>query len=601
MNTAGPMPRPRGGIRAALLFATLGLCCYAWGFLLGRQGAASFGTHETGALHSQRDISTGPAPGESSLALDNPTQAVGSPFFPGFTNALGVLEAKARQLDGSARAKEEMLLLTPLMRLLSTNDYAELWTVLAALHTSEPRDELQKRLLRSWSRLDPRAALKAIQSLRGVEPTDWRINTVISGWAEKEPEAAVAWIRRTLPGDQQNGALLAVVEGWSKLDPKSAAQFLAGLPGNGDRWSMAMELLNKLARVDPNAALSLLEETGLSDWRDEAFAFIAHLRVAENLPAALAWAQTLSNEKDRQTGLRAVVSRLAATQPGQAVEFLSSQPDSKQRDGLAWTLAETWAKQDPQSASQWVSQLPEGRLRQEAAGGLERSWAPEDPEAAACFVLNSLSPGEGRLSLLKDVAQTWSHLQWPNPAATALASQLPAGRDRDAFVAGMSQGLAPLDPEQAAQFAASIAPGDLQSEAFRMVSTFWVLHYGNAPDAGAWSASLPAGPIRAAAMAQIANDWATLDPVASGAWLESLPADADRVKAAEVYVDSAGWRRPDLASRLVDSIADENKRNQQIEALSRAWLKTDPASAQAWLEQTSLPDERKAALLKKRQ
>lgn len=598
MNATRPIQKPGGGVRAALIFAALGLCCYAFGFLLGRQGVRSSGSHEGQVPHPQMDTFAKRAAPESFSLLDNSTQALVSPFVSGFTNALQALEAKARQLDGSARAKEEIHLVTPLIRLLSTNDYAELWTILPGLRTAELRDELQKRLLQSWSRLDPGAALKAVQSLGKVEPTDWRINTVLSGWAEKEPDAALAWVRRTLPGDQQKGALLAVIEGWSEADPKSAAQLLAGLPGSGDKWTAALELLNKLAPLDPNAALNLLDQTGLSDFRDQGFAFVAEVRAAESTPDALAWAQTLSNEKDKQTALRAVVSRLAATRPEQATEFLSSQPDSKQRDELAGALAETWARQDPTCASSWVSRLPDGRLRQEAAAGLERSWAPQDPEAAASFVLNSLSPGETRTALLKDVAQTWTHAKWPNPAAMAWASQLPAGTDHDAFVAGMSQGLATGDPSQAAQLAAGIAPGDLQSEAFRIVATFWVFHYGNAPDAAAWSATLSPGPTREAAMAAIAKDWVILDPVASGAWVESLPPDEARAKAAEAYVDHAASTRPDLASRLVDSIADESKRNQQIEAIARQWFKANPDAAQAWLQQTSLPDECKAELLR---
>jgi hypothetical protein len=336
---------------------------------------------------------------------------------------------------------------------------------------------------------------------------------------------------------------------------------------------------------------------GLSDFRDQGFAFIAEVRAAEGTSNALAWAETLSNEKDKQAALRAVVSRLASTRPEQATELLLSQPDSKQRNELAGTLAETWAHQDPQSVSSWVSQLPDGRLRQDAAAGLERSWAQQDPEAAANFVLNSLSPGEGRASLLKDVAQTWAHAKWPNADATAWASQLPAGTDRDAFVAGVSQGLASCDPSQAAQLAASIGPGALQSEALRTVATFWVFHYGDAPDAAAWSATLPLGLTRAAAVAAIAKDWVVLDPVATGAWLESLPADDTRAKAAEAYVDHAACFRPDLASRLVDSITDETKRNQQIEAIAREWLKTEPDAAAAWLQQTSLPVTRKQELL----
>ncbi len=599
MNAARPIQTASGGMRAALIFAAAGWCCYALGFLLGHQSTKTFGTREAAVLHSQTDPAFKRTAPDSLSVPGDSSQAVVSPFFLGLTNAFQAFEAKARQLDGSGRAKQELPLLTPLMRLLSTNDYPKLWTLLEGLRTGELRDELQKRLLESWSRLDPHAALKAVQSPPNVEPKDWEINTVLSGWAEKEPDAALAWVKKTLPVDQQNGALLSIIEGLSNQNPKAAAEWLAGLPGSRDKWVAAMGLLDRLAPLDPNAALALLDQTGLSDYRDQGFAFIAEVSAAASIPDALSWVQTLSSDKDKQAALRAVVSRLASTQPEQATQFLLSQPDSKQRDELGGTLAETWARQDPQSAAGWVSQLPDGRLRQEAAAGLERSWAPQDPEATANFIMNSLPPGEARTSLLRDVAQTWTWARSSSPAAMAWAGQLPAGTDHDAFVAGISQGLAPGDPSQAAPLAASIAPGELQSEAFRMVARFWVFHYGNAPDAAAWSATLSPGPTRAAAMAAITRDWALLDPMASGAWLESLPANDARAKAAEAYVDQTAWCRPDLAAQWVGSIADEATRNDQIENIARAWLKQNPAAAQAWLQQTSLPDERKKQFLAK--
>jgi hypothetical protein len=73
-------------------------------------------------------------------------------------------------------------------------------------------------------------------------------------------------------------------------------------------------------------------------------------------------------------------------------------------------------------------------------------------------------------------------------------------------------------------------------------------------------------------MAAVSAAWAPYDPVASGLWLESLPADDARAKAAEAYVAQTVQERPDLAARWVDSIADENARNQQIEAIARQSL-----------------------------
>jgi hypothetical protein len=201
--------------------------------------------------------------------------------------------------------------------------------------------------------------------------------------------------------------------------------------------------------------------------------------------------------------------------------------------------------------------------------------------------------------LLKDVARTWCWYGLDAQAAMTWADQLPIGTEHDAFLSGMSQGLAAEDPSRAAPLAASIATGEIQAEALKNLAVTWVLQHNCGQDAAAWSAALPPGPTRVAAMAAISEDWAILDPVASEAWLESLPADDARAKAAEAYVAWTVQPRPDLAARWVNSIADDKQRHQQLEAIASQWLKNDPLAAQAWLQQTSLPGQRTEQLQNK--
>ena len=58
---------------------------------------------------------------------------------------------------------------------------------------------------------------------------------------------------------------------------------------------------------------------------------------------------------------------------------------------------------------------------------------------------------------------------------------------------------------------------------------------------------------------------------------------------------------PDIRGRLAapwtETISEPNQRNSMIENVSRQWLNTDPAAAQAWLAKTPLPEDRKQQLL----
>ena len=596
MRTTGPLQKTKDGTCHAPVLVALGLCFYGLGFLLGRERNKALGSHLAGVLHEQ----TGPALEAAAPALrpsDVSSPAAVSPFFPGLTNALEAFAAQARQSDRNDKGAEGTRLLAPLLRLLSTNDYSKAWTLINGLRPAV-RGFLQDDLLELWSRLDPRAALKAVQALPLDDGVDWRIQEVLSGWGEKQPQAALEWVRQTLSHDRQKDALCAVAKGLANQDPKAAARLLASLLADGDKSEATTAVLEKLAPVDPDAALNLVDRAGRDQDRDQGLSFIAEVRAAQSIPDTLSWVKTLSSGKDQQTALLAVASRLASTEPGQAVSLLMSQPPGKQRDELAGPLAETWAANDLQAASAWADQLPDGPLRQEACAGLERSWAPQDPEAAANFILNSLPPGQARLSLLNDVAQTWcSVAELDTQGPMAWAGQLPPGTDRDAFLSGMCQSLADQDPAQAAPLAVAIAPGEIQAETFTLLAGKWVFSYDAAPDAAAWSAALPPGPTRVAAMAAISAEWASEDPAGCGLWLASLPADDARAKAAEAYVARTVRERPDLAAQWVESIADEEARNQQIEAVARQWLRTDPGTAQAWLGQTTLPADRQESLL----
>ena len=53
----------------------------------------------------------------------------------------------------------------------------------------------------------------------------------------------------------------------------------------------------------------------------------------------------------------------------------------------------------------------------------------------------------------------------------------------------------------------------------------------------------------------------------------------------------------DLAAPFAETLTDPNQRNSAIENIARNWLRTDPAAAEKWLANTSLPDQQKQNLL----
>jgi hypothetical protein len=118
-------------------------------------------------------------------------------------------------------------------------------------------------------------------------------------------------------------------------------------------------------------------------------------------------------------------------------------------------------------------------------------------------------------------------------------------------------------------------------------------------NAAAWVSSFPAGNTRDSAISSIMSSWANSDPKTAADWLNSLPADKGQDRAAQNFVNQISWEYPDIAATLVSKISEETQRDFAIENVARQWLQIDRKSAEAWLNQTSLPDDRKARLLQR--
>ena len=99
-------------------------------------------------------------------------------------------------------------------------------------------------------------------------------------------------------------------------------------------------------------------------------------------------------------------------------------------------------------------------------------------------------------------------------------------------------------------------------------------------------------------MRNLVSSWASSDPESAGQWLANLPAGRSREAAVQSYVSQISYQSPELAAPWADRISDLNMRNSQIENIARRWLDMDRSAAEAWLAKVSLPEERKAALLK---
>jgi hypothetical protein len=194
---------------------------------------------------------------------------------------------------------------------------------------------------------------------------------------------------------------------------------------------------------------------------------------------------------------------------------------------------------------------------------------------------------------LARIGRNWLGLYQEDQIARQWSAQLTMGPERDAFLSGLCRGLQASCPEAAARAVADMSSGPTQADAAQNLARHWAM---SAPEPAAmWVASFPDGPARLQCLPELAGDWAGWDAAAASAWLRTLPADRALAKAVETFVAHA--TQPQAASEWVESIENEEKRYQAIEKIAHQWLPVDSEAAWRWLQQTSLPADRKEKLL----
>jgi hypothetical protein len=110
---------------------------------------------------------------------------------------------------------------------------------------------------------------------------------------------------------------------------------------------------------------------------------------------------------------------------------------------------------------------------------------------------------------------------------------------------------------------------------------------GDAPAAGAWAASLPAGPASSTALAQVALAWADADLAGAGNWLQTLSAGEGRQSATLALAGEAARTEPATALALAAVLPPSPERDDLLIYAVSQWAGVDPAAAAAWTQSTS--------------
>ncbi|MXW53246.1 MAG: hypothetical protein F4X44_11975 [Gammaproteobacteria bacterium] len=119
---------------------------------------------------------------------------------------------------------------------------------------NDARNNVIVNVVNAWARLDPEAALSAVQSVESKSLRTSLENRIAASWGSTNPRSVLENLD-LLPENAQDMAVSSAISSLAHTAPEEAANLMASMDSSEQRLRTAFEVLSVWANKDPTAAL----------------------------------------------------------------------------------------------------------------------------------------------------------------------------------------------------------------------------------------------------------------------------------------------------------------------------------------------------------
>ncbi len=465
---------------------------------------------------------------------------------------------------------------------------------------------IEKRVWRTWARMDLMAAIEAVRALDddqeyaaaqmiysgvggaytadamlveselGVPPSRSNRAIYLRDLVDQSPEKALShvlvlesekhrfeqieWIALALANEDLAGAetfadsiddvdlrrryLNEVYDRIARVHPEEAFEKRFVNRGSGALSDREKAGFKKLVDTDLDRALRLMGAISDDANRAEMAKIVAIQYAKESPTLALEWARTES-QSEFGSLVREVIASFATTDPELALTEAQRIEDGRDRSKLTLEIINAVLELSPEKAARSVDYIKNQSDRQRAAQTVARKWLEEDAIAAVDWLLGSDPEIQEEVFSMGYIV---AKLDLDD--AHVVVTSLPA-KYRGAWANGVAKRLASeRSAEEAMQFVSQFAgePGfDMQ-------------------------------------MAQLVSSIASEDSALAARWAERIPQGHARDAALSNVVAAEARRDPASAIQRLQQINDTDLRQVAAGDIVRRWYRSEPEAASQWLD-----------------
>ncbi len=304
-------------------------------------------------------------------------------------------------------------------------------------------DKAVKSIFSDLAENDPAGGADLLVKLSDPLDREAVIAQLADQWSAKDPVAALAWAQ-ALPeadGVVRTAALRSAVAGLAGQDLPAALAYVQGLSNPPALLSVAPVLAQAMAKMDPPAALDWVANLPGGLEKDQAVSTVLVAMAASDFSAAWTQAAALPAGVGHDGAMDSLVAALSKHDPAQAADFLEKYDTGVPGESAIVAVAANWAKTDPTAAAAWIETLPLGDQRDAATVKLVTVTAIKDPAAALAFA-NSIGNANDRFTQIKNVVSAWAKSD-PDTAVSAVASANLSAAQRALLRVNLAQASSP--------------------------------------------------------------------------------------------------------------------------------------------------------------
>lgn len=375
----------------------------------------------------------------------------------------------------------------------------------------------------------------------------------------------IGWVGTLLAAFLLSGFLWTSFVDGADVDAEAFRESLSD-PDWVARGSTISAYLSQLDSEQLPAAVEVVEDRRRWMTQDELrLFFIAWARIDApgSFAAALEWPDYTRNK-----GAAAALYAWALVDPNAARDAMEREEDAELRQLLVDRLVAAWAHgSDKEGATEFIAGVAHAKKRDRYTSVLAREIYSEGPDALIAWA-DALARG-------------------PHARYGAVAFGKAAGV------------MAQDDPDRAARWVESNWGRAWAFEAPAIVGRHWA---DNDPIAALdWLRGLQPGHARDRAVAMTFRHWLRESPIEAESWLASQPPDRAIDTARTLLIRQVAPTSRSTAMNVLESISDPLFREESTIQIAWSWRRTDPAAADAWVEELDLSEESKALISSERQ